>query len=239
MERTFFVSDCHLSEERPWIIELFTQFLHEHAASGDALYILGDLFDYWVGDDVPLGKLASVVDCLRDLTKSIPVYFIHGNRDFLVGRGFAENSGCRLLDETNVTGIQGQRTLLLHGDLLCVEDVTYQRYRKIIRSRFLCNAVTHLPLRMRLAIARRLRRMSRRATGSKKPEIMDVTHGAVADYAGRFKVDQIIHGHTHRPAIHMEEAGERGWRRIVLGDWYESGNYLVMENGEPELKSLG
>ncbi len=234
MERIFFVSDCHLSEDRPRIIELFRRFLHEHAASGDALYILGDLFDYWVGDDAPSGELACVTDCLRDLTKSTPVYFIHGNRDFLVGRRFAESSGCRLLDEINVINIQGQRTLLLHGDLLCVDDIAYQRYRKIIRSRLVCGTVTHLPLKLRLAIARRLRRASRRAIRSKKPEIMDVSSSAVADYASRFKVNQIIHGHTHRPAIHVEE----GWRRIVLGDWYEGGNYLVMENGTPQLKNL-
>ena len=239
MERTFFVSDCHLNEDRPWIVRLFTRFLQEHAASGNALYILGDLFDYWIGDDMPLGKLACVVDSLRDLAKSIPVYFIHGNRDFLISRKFAESSGCRLLDEINVIDIQGQRTLLLHGDLLCVDDVGYQRYRKIIRNRFLCSAVTRLPLSARLAATRQLRRISRQAIGSKKPEIMDVSRDAVADYASRFEVSQIIHGHTHRPAIHREEAGERSWRRIVLGDWYDGGNYLVMENGTPELKTLG
>lgn len=238
MAQTFFISDCHLDETRPQLIDVFTRFLRERTPACDALYVLGDLFDYWVGDDAPLGALAPAVESLREAARRVPVYFMHGNRDFLIGERFARDSGCRLLGPAETVSLHGRRTLLMHGDLLCTDDRAYQRYRKLIRNPVSRALIAKLPLSSRLALARRLRSVSKQATSSKKPEIMDVSNDAVAACVRRFKVDQLIHGHTHRPGVHTAESGGERWRRIVLGDWYERGSLLVIEDGEPRFEHL-
>ncbi len=214
------------------------RFLRERALAGDALYILGDLFDYWIGDDAPLGPLEPAVECLRETSAQVPTYFIHGNRDFLIGDRFARDSGCRLLDTAEVVDLHGRRTLLMHGDLLCTDDRAYQRYRKLVRNPVSRRLIPSLPLSTRLSIAQRLRSVSKQAVSSKKPEIMDVSNDAVANYMRKFEVDQLIHGHTHRPGVHTAKVGGQKWRRIVLGDWYERGSLLVVKDGEPELEVL-
>lgn len=214
------------------------RFVRERAASADALYILGDLFDYWVGDDAPPGALASAIECLREASERVPIFFMHGNRDFLVGKRFARAAGCRLLGSTEIINLHGRRTLLMHGDLLCTDDRAYQRYRRLVRNPASRALIAGLPLGVRLSIAQRLRNVSRRAIASKKPEIMDVNEDSVARCLRRFKADQLIHGHTHRPAIHTKQSDGQRWRRIVLGDWYERGNVLTMTDGEPELTNF-
>ncbi len=238
MAQTFFISDCHLDESRPQLIDVFVRFVRERAPAGDALYILGDLFEYWAGDDTPLGPLAQVVECLRQTSERTPIYFMHGNRDFLIGKRFARDSGCRLLGPAETIDLHGRRTLLMHGDLLCTDDRAYQRYRKLIRNPVSCGLIRNLPLGARLSIAQRLRSVSKQATAFKRPEIMDISNDTVTDYMRRFGVDQLIHGHTHRPGIHTAEIGGRKWRRIVLGDWYEHGSVLTVTDGEAELAVL-
>ena len=238
MAQTFFISDCHLDGSRPQLIDVFTRFLRERAPACDALYVLGDLFDYWVGDDAPLGALAPAVESLRETAARVPIYFMHGNRDFLIGERFARDSGCRLLGPTETISLHGRRTLLMHGDLLCTDDRAYQNYRKLVRNPVSRTLIARLPLSSRLALAQRLRSVSKRAISSKKPEIMDVNGDTVAAYVRRFEVDQLIHGHVHRPGIHTAETGGRRWRRIVLGDWYERGSLLVVEDGEPRLENV-
>ena len=238
MAQTFFISDCHLDESRPQLIDAFVRFVHEYALSGDALYILGDLFDYWIGDDAPLGLLTPIVHCLREASEKIPIHFMHGNRDFLIDKHFAQSSGCHLLGATEIINLHGQRTLLMHGDLLCTDDRSYQRYRKFIRNPLSRATIVKLPLKIRLSIAQRLRNVSKQVTASKKPEIMDVNNNTIADYMRRFNVEQIIHGHTHRPGIHTTEIGNQKWKRIVLGDWYNHGSFLVVEDGVAKLGVL-
>ena len=238
MAQTFFISDCHLDESRPRLIDVFVRFARKQAPAADALYILGDLFDYWVGDDAPAQRLSPVIECLREISAHLPVYFMHGNRDFLIGKRFAHDSGCRLLGPTEIINLHGRRTLLMHGDLLCSDDRAYQRYRKLIRNPLSRSLIPRLPLSLRLSIAQRLRSLSKRAVASKKPEIMDVSTDTVVNYMQRFKVDQLIHGHTHRPGIHTAEIAGQAWRRIVLGDWYEKGSVLTVTDGEPKLEVL-
>ena len=238
MAQTFFISDCHLDESRPQLIDVFTRFVREQATRGNALYILGDLFEYWAGDDAPLGPLARVVECLHGTSKHIPIYFMHGNRDFLIDKRFVCDSGCRLLGPTEVINLGERRTLLMHGDLLCTDDRAYQRYRKCIRNRVSRELIRRLPLDIRLSISQRLRNISEKVTSSKRPEIMDVSNDTVAKYMQRFDVDQLIHGHTHRPGIHTANISGRTWRRIVLGDWYNHGSVLTVKDGEPALSIL-
>ena len=238
MARTFFISDCHLDESRPRLIDVFVRFINGQVPSGDALYILGDLFEYWVGDDAPPGALGQAIECLRKTSERVPIYFIHGNRDFLVGKRFARDSGCRLLTPTEIIDLHGRRTLLMHGDLLCTDDRSYQHYRRLIRNPVSLALTRSLPLGVRLSISQRLRSVSKKATGSKRPEIMDVSNDTVTRYMRRFGVDQLIHGHTHRRGIHTAEINQLKWRRIVLGDWYEHGSVLTVDNGEPQFSQL-
>jgi len=238
MAQTFFISDCHLDASRPQLIKVFTRFVRERAPAGDALYILGDLFDHWVGDDAPLGALAPVAESLKQASTQLPVYFMHGNRDFLVGARFSCLSGCRLLRATEVIDLHGQATLLMHGDLLCTDDRAYQRYRRLVRNPVSQRLILSLPLTARQSLGQRLRGVSQRTVAVKAEDIMDVCHDTVADYIRKFKVTQLIHGHTHRPGIHTAEMDGQKWKRVVLGDWREYGSLLSVTDGEMRFEVL-
>ena len=226
MVQTLFVSDLHLDHKRPHIIAAFCRFLQE-ITDTDALYILGDLFEYWIGDDDPAVGLQPVIDSIRELSLSgVPVFFIHGNRDFLIGRTFESFTHCKILQEETVVDLYGTPTLLMHGDTLCTDDIAYQRYRAKARSKWVQKAVLLLSARQRLRIAQRLRDKSIAATQGKQPEIMDVNQHAVRQAMLRHGVNFLIHGHTHRPAIHDFTIDGNACRRIVLGDWYEHGSVL-------------
>lgn len=227
MQETLFIADLHLDRQRPRIIGLFIDFLHREAGRAEALYILGDLFEYWIGDDDPVPPLQPVIAALRALSDhGVPVYFIHGNRDFLIGEGFARQSGCTLLPETEVIEVYGEPTLITHGDTLCTDDKPYQMLRAQLRdedwqARFLAQS-----LEDRQAQAAQLRERSRMEVGGKAEAIMDVNPRAVTETMRARGVRRLIHGHTHRPAIHeFELDGERA-RRIVLGDWHEQSSVL-------------
>lgn len=226
MAQTLFVSDLHLDHKRPHIIASFCRFLQE-ITDTDALYILGDLFEYWIGDDDPAVGLQPVIDSIRELSLSgVPVFFIHGNRDFLIGRTFESFTHCKILQQETVVDLYGTPTLLMHGDTLCTDDIAYQRYRAKARSKWVQKAVLLLSARQRLRIAQRLRDKSIAATQGKQPEIMDVNQHAVRQAMLRHGVNFLIHGHTHRPAIHDFTIDGNACRRIVLGDWYEHGSVL-------------
>lgn len=227
---TRFISDLHLSADRPDITGLFVTFLRTEARESDALYILGDLFDYWIGDDDQNPFHRHVIQELKQLTDSgVPCYFIAGNRDFLIGERFASETGIVLLNEPHVADIYGLPTLLLHGDSLCTDDASYQRFRKIIRNPLLLAIAKRLPLKWRRSLAHKLRSGSK----SNKPlspeqlKLMDTTETAVQNAFAAYKVERIIHGHTHQPDIHEHKLsnGQLG-TRIVLGDWYEQGSIL-------------
>jgi UDP-2,3-diacylglucosamine hydrolase len=238
-DKTLLISDLHLDPGAPGIARQFLAFLDEAASEARALYILGDLFEAWLGDDDPDPAGREIVTALRRLTNAgVPCYFMHGNRDFLVGRRFARETGCTLLDDGTVVDLHGERVLLMHGDVLCTEDTSYQRLRRILRNPVVDFTVRHLPLATRRRLGQRLRAGSRMHVGATPPEIMDVTPAAVLETMRRAGVRTLVHGHTHRPAIHRFELDGQPARRIVLGDWYTQGSVLEWRDGGIELRTL-
>ncbi|MDN7124681.1 UDP-2,3-diacylglucosamine diphosphatase [Pseudidiomarina terrestris] len=227
---TWFISDLHLSPARPDIAHLFFDFLRDSARAADQLFILGDLFDAWIGDDDTSSFAAQVQQELRRFTDhGIPTYFIAGNRDFLIGRRFANATGIELLDDPTVIDLYGTPTLLLHGDLLCTDDHSYQRFRRWIRKPWLTRSLLRLPLSLRMRIANKLRASSKTQGPLSEAElaIMDANPDAVIHDFMKFDVEQMIHGHTHRPAVHQHDLPDgRQATRIVLGDWYTQGSML-------------
>ena len=238
---TLFIADLHLDPERPAITALFGRFIEEEAADADALYILGDLFEAWVGDDDPSDAGAFVADKLHALAASgVPVHFIRGNRDFLLGAGYAARCGMSLLDEPSVIDLYGTPTVILHGDLLCTDDPAYQQLRAQTRDPRWQAQFLSQPLEARLAFAAQARAASKARYGelvsAGTAEIVgDVAKNAVDALFATSGVGRMIHGHTHRPAIHDEG---NGTTRIVLGDWYEQGSVLRVDPDGVELASL-
>ena len=238
---TLFVSDLHLDPSRPEITALFGRFLDGEARRADALYILGDLFEAWVGDDDPSEAGAHVADKLRALTDSgVPAYFIRGNRDFLLGAAYARRCGMRLLPDPAVVVLHGTPTLLLHGDLLCTDDIAYQAFRAQTRDPRWQAQFLAQPLQARLAFAAQARAASQARYGElqasgQSDTITDVTPATVQAWFARYGVQRMIHGHTHRPEVHDEGHGNT---RIVLGDWYEQGSVLRVDADGARLAAL-
>jgi UDP-2,3-diacylglucosamine hydrolase len=222
---TVFISDLHLDPARPDITSQALAFLAQETRGADALYILGDLFEAWVGDDDPEPEKRRVVAAIRGLTDAgLPCYFMHGNRDFMVGESFAAESGCTLLQDPTVVEVHGTRVILMHGDTLCTDDREYQAFRAMVRNPAWQQAMLAKPLPERLALARHLRENSAASMQGKAEEIMDVNQDAVQAAMRKHGVYTILHGHTHRPAVHRFELDGREAVRIVLGDWYTQGS---------------
>jgi UDP-2,3-diacylglucosamine hydrolase len=225
---TLFISDLHLDPERPELTRLFGDFIESEARTADALYILGDLFEAWVGDDDPSEIGTFVADKLYALHRAgVPVFFQHGNRDFLVGRAFARRCGAHLLPENAVVPLYGEPVLLMHGDSLCVDDLKYQAWRAQCRTPAWQTKFLSQPLAARFAFAEQARAESMQRQQAMKTDdraqfetITDVSPTAVHDTLARYGVSTLIHGHTHRPAIHDLDIDGRACRRIVLGDWF-------------------
>lgn len=235
---TLFISDLHLTEERPEIIALFRTFLREQAAHAEALYILGDLFEAWLGDDAVSADMQPVLDELARLTKSgVPVFILVGNRDFLIGEQFARMTGCTLLPDPSVIKLYGTDTLLMHGDTLCTDDVDYQQFRRQVRDPTWQAAVLAKSIEERMAMARAARAESALRTREKSDAIMDVNENAVLEVFRSHGVTRLIHGHTHRPAIHQLWVDETPVTRIVLGDWYDQSSVLSVSEDGVELTS--
>jgi UDP-2,3-diacylglucosamine hydrolase len=227
LRRTLFISDLHLDESRPGIVAQFERFLGEIAPGADALYILGDLFEYWVGDDgLALPFPARVAARLRATALELPVHFMHGNRDFLVAERFTRETGARLIDDPTAIDLYGTPALLMHGDTLCTGDAQYQAFRAQVRDPRWQQAALARPIDERLAIARGMRSDSEGAKQDKDMAIMDVAPAAVEEAFARSGAALLIHGHTHRPARHVHAVGGRERVRWVLPDWYESAGYL-------------
>jgi UDP-2,3-diacylglucosamine hydrolase len=237
---TLFISDLHLCQERPEVTGLFLKFLETEARAADALYILGDLFEYWIGDEqVDWPEYRPVMAALRALVAAgVPVYVIVGNRDFLMGKGFEAASGCRRLEDETCVELYGRTVLLTHGDALCTRDTEFMKFRALVRGpqwqrEFLAKSVAE-----RRRIAGEYREMSQQSTAAKKPEIMDVTPDAVEAAMRRHGVHHLIHGHTHRPAQHRFRLDGGAASRTVLGDWYDQGSVLRCASGGCELATL-
>jgi len=237
--KTLFVSDVHLDAASPEIARQFHAFLGAEARSAEALYILGDLFEAWLGDDDPDTAARATVRALRALTGSgVPVFVMHGNRDFLIGERFCQETGATLLPDGTVVELYGERAVLMHGDALCTDDASYQRLRRIVRNPVTRGLFRIMTLNQRRALAARMRAGSRAHVGMTAPEIMDVNAAAVEQAFRMAGVRTLIHGHTHRPAVHPLEIDGAPARRIVLGDWYTQGSVLEASAGGFELRAL-
>jgi UDP-2,3-diacylglucosamine hydrolase len=237
---TLFISDLHLDAERPEITDLFGRFLAEEARGATALYILGDLFEAWVGDDDPSEVGAFVADRLAALDRAgTPSYFIRGNRDFLLGDAYARRARMRILPDPAVVVLEGAPAILMHGDTLCTDDVAYQAFRAQTRDPAWQAQFLAQPLPARMAFAQQARAASRKHQSGLKQEglmeaITDVAPATVDATMARFGIPSLIHGHTHRPKVHDEAHGTR----IVLGDWYEQGSVLRVDRDGRRLDSL-
>jgi UDP-2,3-diacylglucosamine hydrolase len=225
---TLFIADLHLDPSRPAITELFESYLaSDEVRHADALYILGDLVEAWIGDDddaeLPR-RIAAAIRAVRDA--SVPVYFMAGNRDFLLGETYAQRAGLTLLDDGTVHDLYGHPTLLMHGDLLCTDDVAYQAVRQQVRTPQWKAQIMSMSLEARRAFAAKARAAIRAHTGATQESIMDVNTDAVQQALRDAGVNRMIHGHTHRPAIHALQLDGHPAERIVLGDWYEHGSVL-------------
>ena len=243
-QQALFISDLHLSAERPEANEQFFRFLDDEARRAQALYVLGDLFEYWAGDDELTDRkgdplAADVAAGFKSLAENgVQVRLMHGNRDFLVGKGFLAASGALLLDDPSVIKFGGKRLVLLHGDTLCTDDHDYQAWRRIARSEAWQKEFLAKPLALRHETISGLRQTSKKVIAAKPAEIMDVNQEAVRDVFRHLKLRHMIHGHTHRPARHDIEVDGARCERWVLPDWYGRGGYLALDDVGPRLVSF-
>ncbi|MGN6788906.1 MAG: UDP-2,3-diacylglucosamine diphosphatase [Rhodanobacteraceae bacterium] len=236
---TLFVSDLHLDDARPHIVADFERFCAGEARRADALYVLGDLFEAYIGDDDDAVLNARIAQALRGVAEAgVPVRFIAGNRDFLLGTDYARRCGMQLFDDGTVIDLHGTSTLILHGDVLCTDDAAYLAFRKQVRDPAWQAAFLARPLTERRAFAKQARDASRAHTSTTDMAIMDVNQAAVEAAMRDAGVTRMIHGHTHRPAIHDFTLDGTPTQRIVLGDWYEQGSVLRVAPGGAALRSL-
>ena len=231
MPHSLFISDLHLCASRPAITEAFLNFLKTDAKQAENLFILGDLFEYWAGDDdLESPEHQSITQALKALSQNTAIYFIHGNRDFLIGEDFIAATGASILPDPSELGLYGQRVLLSHGDALCTDDVQYQTFRTQVRNAKWQTEFLDQSLAARKAQIEALRMQSEQAKSNKSMSIMDVNEEAVARLVQDYQYPSLfIHGHTHRPAVHELKVDGHLCKRIVLGDWYEQGSCLRLD----------
>jgi len=217
---TLFISDLHLSPENAALIQVTLDFLKTQTNDIESLYLLGDVFNTWLGDDIAPAEFEPLILQLQHLHhRGIKTYLMVGNRDFMLGKQFAKRCGCQLISDPTVIDLYGIKTLLMHGDSLCTDDVSYQRYRRKTRNKFLQWCFLHLPVRYRQAISDKIKQKSREQKQYKSSMIMDVNQLEVSRIMQQYDVQYLIHGHTHRPAIHNFTLANKQAYRIVLGDW--------------------
>ena len=230
MRPKLFLSDLHLHDSRPQIAELFFSFLKsETATSASGIYILGDLFEFWAGDDA--NTYPEVINALRStVDNGIPTYFMRGNRDFLVGDKFQHDTGCVLLDDPTIINIDDQPVLLMHGDTLCTDDHEYQAFRTEVRSSEWQSRAMSMPLPERMEYFQYIRAASKKSIQEKPSDIMDVNQHTVERKMSEANTHFLIHGHTHRQDIHQFNINAEPACRVVLGDWYNNGNVLIVNS---------
>jgi len=227
---TLFISDLHLHPVRPAIGDTLLRFLTDIRGNAEALYILGDLFEAWVGDDHPEPAYEPIKQALKACTQAgTPVFLLRGNRDFMLGEQFSVETACTLLDECSTINLYGTRTLLLHGDTLCTDDTDYQALRRRLRDPQWQQQTLSLPLEERLQMAEQARELSSLSVQGKDDVIMDVNQAEVLRVFEQYNVSLMIHGHTHRPGIHDIEHRGRKLQRAVLGDWSRQGSVLSVD----------
>tara|TARA_B110000858_G_scaffold10431_1_gene10808 strand:- start:88 stop:810 length:723 start_codon:yes stop_codon:yes gene_type:complete len=229
---TIFISDLHLDKDRPKVIRYFIDFLNNLESDIESLYILGDFVEYWVGDDDPGDGLEEVFSSIKKKSNSIPIYFMHGNRDFMISEKFCNHHGMKFLKDPTKIKLHGKKILLMHGDTLCIDDIEYQKFRTMVRSPLWQNEMLKKSLEERINLAKMLRAKSLSETGTKDEVIMDVNNDEVISQLKKHNVDMIIHGHTHRPNIHKIISENKEFKRIVLGDWYDKSFILRISDDE-------
>ena len=227
----FFISDLHLQPGRPELESAFYQFLDTHIQAGETLYVLGDFFDSWIGDDEDDPFYLGIKTRLRDASNRATTYFMHGNRDFLIGEKFAADTGMKLLPDPQLIQLNSENILLMHGDSLCIDDTEYMQFRQQVRGDAWQQHILSLPLQQRRLIAADLRAKSKSMTSLKAEDIVDVNQAEVERVLKTHGVKTLIHGHTHRPKRHCFSLDGLDAERIVLGDWDKTGWYLKYENG--------
>lgn len=245
------ISDLHLHPGAPEVTEGFLHWLEQRASDTDTLYILGDCFDAWIGDDLldladsdPTGsatlatRVASALQCLS--AEGTDIFIMHGNRDFLLGKRFADAAGARLLNDPSVVELGGSKVLLMHGDSLCTRDSAYMAFRQQARDPEWQRQILAMPVTERIALARQLREQSGEANSNKADDIMDVTPDEVIHTMRQYGVTTLIHGHTHRPAVHELDVDGELAERYVLGDWHsDKGWEILVETGQaPQLREF-
>lgn len=236
---TLFISDLHLSNERPEKLAMFYEFIAGPAKQAETVYMLGDLFEYWVGDDDDTAPNPEILNALSELaTAGVELFVMPGNRDFLMGEKFEKETGAKLLPDPHVISLYGEQTLLMHGDLLCTKDVDYLKFRTMVRNPAWQQNFLAKPLPERLAIAQQLRAASKEAMQDKIPVIMDVEQVTVEKNMREYQVNKLIHGHTHRPAVHEFSLDNKPATRTVLGDWYQNENVLICDQNGQKMTSI-
>jgi len=236
---TLFISDLHLEANQPEIGVQFLSFLAGEAREAEALYVLGDLFEVWLGDDDPNPYYDEMKLALRELSDTgVPVYFMHGNRDFMIGEDFASETGTNILDDPTVVDLYGEKVLLCHGDSLCTDDIHYQQARAMTRNPEWQAMMLSKSIEERIALAIQARKESMERGESLSGEILDVNQDAVTAALDEHGVKVMLHGHTHRPAMHSLDLGDHTATRIVLGDWYEQGSVVRWDDDGPRLEVM-
>lgn len=231
-QHTLFIADLHLDENFSNTIRCYANFITQYAPFCDAVYILGDFFEYWIGDDATTTFHKEIIHYLKQLTSAgTPVYFMRGNRDFLIDKQFAQSTACNIISDPYVIHLYGQAVLLTHGDSLCSLDVRHLRFRKMTEKRLLRQIFLSLPISLRQSIAKKMRSSSKNHTKTLSAHMMDVTDSSVVKYMTQYQTQYLIHGHTHRPEIHQVQLGSSSenpmqGERIVLGAWHDQGNAL-------------
>ncbi len=228
---TLFISDLHLSEDRSDLVELFLKFLRDKAHNAEALYILGDFFEVWIGDDIETSVTKTVAQALQSLSlTNCKIYFMHGNRDFLIGKRYMKQCGVKLLKDIKIIDLYGTKTILMHGDTLCTQDIAYLKFRKKVRNSLTQFLFLRKSLNTRTDIARQIRERSKLQIQEKTLAIMDATASEIPRILQKYQAELLIHGHTHRPAIELININNHFAKRIVLSDWEKTGHVLVCES---------
>ena len=236
MQNIYFISDVHIDLENKNVTNKFLKFINEKSTDMKELYILGDLFEFWVDDKYDIKKNSKVISALQSISKKgVKVFLMHGNRDFMIGKNFSRETNIKILPENHILKINNKEILLTHGDLLCTDDIDYQKFRKIIRNKLVIRIFNLFNNSIKKRIANYLRGKSKEITSQKPENIMDVNEGTVFSFYKKYNIDLIIHGHTHRKNIHTIKRKNKSYMRYVLGDWHNSPSYIIWKNNKIEL----